>query len=175
MSEEMVQYNIEDIAKIESWKIDRMIEEIKENNAELERLKEIRDRRIEEINERYRLQEEKILKKNHYILSTLKQYAFMRKDILKETKTQFKLPMLSGDIIIKKSIPKVAKPSKDKIKEIEKVYPDFIERVEEKKVNWKELKKKLIVNENRVIDSETGEDVTDIFKIEENEEEVIIK
>lgn len=175
MSKEMVHHNIEDIAKMESWKIDRMIEEIKENNAELERLKEIRDKRIEEINERYRQQEDKILKKNHFILTTLKQYAFIRKDILKETKTQFKLPMLSGDVIIKKSIPKVAKPSKDRIKEIERVYPDFIEKVEDKKINWKELKKKLIINENRVIDSETGEDVTDVFKIEENEEEVIIK
>lgn len=175
MNEEMTQHNIEDIAKMESWKIDRMIEEIKENNAELERLKEIRDKRIEEINERYRQQEDKILKKNHFILTTLKQYAFIRKDILKETKTQFKLPMLSGDVIIKKSIPKVAKPSKDRIKEIERVYPDFIEKVEDKKINWKELKKKLIINENRVIDSETGEDVTDVFKIEENEEEVIIK
>lgn len=171
----MVHHNIKDIAKMESWKIDRMIEEIKENNAELERLKEIRDKRIEEINERYRQQEDKILKKNHFILTTLKQYAFIRKDILKETKTQFKLPMLSGDVIIKKSIPKVAKPSKDRIKEIERVYPDFIEKVEDKKINWKELKKKLIINENRVIDSETGEDVTDVFKIEENEEEVIIK
>src|SRR5690606_3005706 len=175
MTDKIVDFGFEDVSEIEEWKIDRMIEEIKENNTELERLKEIRDKRIEEINERYRLQEEKILKKNHYILSTLKQYAFMRKDILKETKTQFKLPMLSGNVIIKKPIPKVAKPSSDQIEKIERLFPEYVEKVEEKKVNWKELKKQLIIDGNRIIDANTGEDVTDIFEIEEGKEEVIVK
>lgn len=175
MSEEVVEYEYEDVAQIESWKIDKMVEEVKNNNAELERYKEIRDRRIEEIKQQYKEKEDKILKRNYFILSTLREYASLQKYALKSTKTQYKLPLLSGDIIIKKSIPKVVKPESEKIEEIEKLFPEYVEKVEEKRVNWKELKKQLIIDGNRIIDANTGEDVTDLFDIEVNEEEVIVK
>lgn len=179
MSEEQVEYaidNIEEInvAGLEDWKVDRYIEEIKENNENLKRYEVIMNKRINELKEQYNQKKESILKKNHFLLTTLNTYAKQQK-ALKSTKTQQKLSLLSGDIVIKKAAKKMKAPTKDKVEKLVENYPEHKIVEEVVKIDWKELKKKLIIQDGVVIDKETGEDISDLVTIEDLPEETIVK
>lgn len=179
MSEEQLEHvvdNIEDIdvAELEDWKVDRYIEEIKENNEDLKRYEDIMNKRIDELREQYNQKKESILKKNHFLLTTLNTYAKQQK-ALKSTKTQQKLSLLSGDIVIKKAAKKMKAPTKDKVEKLAEAYPEHKIVEEMVKVDWKELKKKFVIQNGKVYDKETGEEVSDLVTIEDKPEETIIK
>ena len=173
--EEYVVDNIEelDVANIEQWKTDSMIQEVKDNNEEIDKFKSILDERINELQAQFNFKKDTLTKRSYFLLSTLKEYAKTQK--LRKAKTQSKYTSLAGDIIIKHGSKNVAKPKKEVIDKIEELYPEYVETVEDKKVNWKDLKKKFIIQEDRIFDQETGEDVTSLLDIEEKEEEVIVK
>lgn len=182
MSEEQVEYvvdNVEgfeevvDIANIEQWKIDRMLEEVKENNEDLIRYEEIMNNRISEIKLQFEEKKNQITKQNNYKLSTLGEYAKTQK--LKKAKTQSKLPLLSGDIIIKHASKSFTKPKKANESKLAELYPEHTTKEEVIKTNWVEIKKNLVMQNNKVYDQETGEDLTDIIEVVEKDEEVIIK
>ena len=160
--------------ELEQWQVDKYIEIIKQNNQELEKYKNILDKRIEELKQQYKEKEDKINRENYFLLTTLREYAMSQED-LKSTKTQYKWQSLSGDIIIKKSLPKTVKPTKDKFDKIEKSYPDLIETEEVKKLNWKDLKSKIVVQNGVPYDKETGEDLSEFVGVEMSEESVQIK
>jgi len=176
MSEEL-EFNIDeevDVKTLESWKVDTYIKIIKNNNEDLQRYKEILDKQIEELNSKFEDKKNKIDKENRYLLVTLGQFAKLQPS-LKTTKTKHKYTSLQGNIEIKRPVPKVSKPEKDTYNKIKELYPEFVEEVKENKVDWKDLKKKFIIQSGKIFDKETGEQIKDVFSIEINDEEITVK
>lgn len=159
---------------LENWEVDKYIQIVKENNASMEKFKEIAKQRKEELDQQLQVKVDRLEKENSFLLSTLNQYAKDQED-LKSTKTQYKWEGLSGDVIIRKSLPKTVPPSRDKYEDIAKVYPEFVENVQTQKVLWGELKKKLIIQADTIYDRETGEDVHHLFNMEIPEERTEVK
>lgn len=175
MSEELTEYQVdENVTELESWKVDKYISQVKENNEQIKQLEEIFNKRVEDLRQQFEQKKEQLTQMNHYLLTTLGQFARTQPN-LKSTKTQFKLPLLSGDIIIKKPIQKIEKPKKDNEKKIAAIYPELTKTEEIVKLDWTELKKKLVIQDGRIFDQETGEDLTSLIEITEKEEEIIIK
>jgi len=175
---EELEYENIDIANIESWKIDQMIEKVKENNEDLKLYKEQLKERMKEftdkLNHQYEEKKAKIDKENQFLLTSLSQYAKSQPK-LKKAKTQSKFSSLSGDIVIKHPVKKIQKPEKEKEEKLMEKYPEFVEEVTVKKFKWAEAKKLFVIQGERVFDKETGEEVTDAVEITETPEEVIVK
>lgn len=163
-----------DVNKLEQWQIDKYIETVKQNESELKKYKNILDKRIEDLKLSYQLKEDKIKKENELILSVLGQFAKNQKD-LKTTKTQHKWEGLSGEIIIKKSLPKTKKPADDKLKDIEKNYPEFVQTEEVKKLDWRGMKGDIILQNGVPYSKKTGEDLSNIVPVEYSQESVQVK
>lgn len=168
------EYHIEDPATLEQWQVDKYIGIIKENNEAIKKYKDILKHRIQDLEFQYKQKEEKLLKENHYLLTTLGEFAKQQKD-LKSTKTQYKYESLTGNIIIKKVLPQPKKPVVEKIGDVEKLYPELVESEIVKKLNWRDLKSKIIIQKGVPYDKETGEDLSRIISIEFSEEEIQIK
>src|SRR5690625_2334236 len=151
-----------------------MIERVKKNRAELGKLREIKDKRIDEIEHSYNLKKEKLEKANEYLITTLGEFAKSQDD-LKETKTQKKYTALSGDIIIKKSKRNFLKPEKKHTDTIESIYPDLVVENTTKKIKWAELKKLLVEQDGKIYDKEAHADLTGLVGIEEKPEEFDVK
>ncbi|GLO66280.1 host-nuclease inhibitor Gam family protein [Oceanobacillus kimchii] len=164
----------ENVAELELWKVDAMIEDLKNNNEHIEKLNEIYNQRVAELKKLLDEKVEKITKDNHFIKTTLSTYAKSSQDV-KETKTQFKLPLLSGNIIVKKGKRTLNAPKKDNEAKLISLYPDFVEKVTTDKFKWSDLKSKLEIVEDRVFDTESGEDITDAVNLVEKPEEIEIK
>ncbi|WP_226035779.1 host-nuclease inhibitor Gam family protein [Aquibacillus saliphilus] len=169
-----LEYEDLDATKLEQWKVDALIEDIRENNNDIKKYKDILDKRIAELKLNFENKKTTLEKRNHYLLSTLNTYAKQQKD-LKSTKTQWKYSSLSGDILIKKPLPKLQKPVKDTYKDIQKLYPELVEDVTEQNLNWKDLKSKLVVQNGEVYDKESGENLSSYIDIEISDEETIVK
>lgn len=170
--EEEEQHGTEGV--IEDWKADLYLQKVKENNAHLDKLKNIADERKKHIDDQYKLQEEKVKKENHFLLTTLRNYT-LNQESSKESKTQIKSKSLSGEIIIKKPSVKMVKPSNDVIDTIESLYPEHVQEVSNKKIDWAGLKKKLIIQGESVYDAESGESLDGLITTEVTPEETIIK
>jgi len=180
MSEEQVEYVVDNVEEkinvktLETWKVDTYIKIIKDNNEDLKRYKEILEKQVDELNSKFEDKKNKIDKENRYLLVTLGQFAKLQPS-LKTTKTKHKYTSLQGNIEIKRQIPKVSKPEKDVYDKIKELYPEFVEEVKENKVDWKELKKKFIIQNGKIFDKETGEQIEEVFSIETNDEEITVK
>lgn len=167
--EEQEQYK-----QLEEWMIDERIESVKNRNKEIERLKEIAEKRKEQIDLKTNSDIEKLQKQNEYDLTTIRQWV-LESENKQETKTQYKLKFPSGDTVIKKPSQSVKKPSKKQFEELFKAYPEFKKKKEDYDLNWKDLKSRLKIINDKIIDAETGEDVTNLFEVDVKDEEVIIK
>lgn len=163
-----------DFKTLEPWQVDRYIEIVRENNEKIKKFKEIAKKRKLEIDNKLKLEEEKVDRENHFLLTTLNSFAKSQDD-LRSTKTQYKYESLAGDVIIKKSLPKTTPPSKDKYEDIEEVYPEFVEDVTTKKVKWGELKRNLIIQDGEIYDKNSGEKVSHLFNMEISEEKTEVK
>ncbi|PAV30333.1 hypothetical protein CIL05_07635 [Virgibacillus profundi] len=161
-----------DFAQLESWKVDKYIELVKENNETIKKYEEILEKRKAELDFHFKTKEEKLLKTNHFLLTTLNTYAKTQK--MQKAKTQSKYTSLAGDIVIKQPQDKLVKPTTKDIEAIEKLYPEFVEKVETKKINWKDLKPKFVIQAGTVYDQETGEAI-EAIKYETTEETTEVK
>lgn len=164
----------QDIQTLENWQVDKYIERVKENEATIKKYKDTLEQRILDLKQQFKQKEESLLKENQYLLTTLGEYAKLQED-LKSTKTQYKWESLSGNIIVKKVLPKPTKPTEKKMKDIEKSYPDLVTKETIKKLNWADLKKKIIIQDGVPYDQETGESLNEMVDIEYSEEEIQIK
>ncbi|WP_079709728.1 host-nuclease inhibitor Gam family protein [Paraliobacillus ryukyuensis] len=163
-----------DVNSIETWKIDSMIKEVKDNKEEIAKLEEIANQHIEEIKHTLQTKKDKLLKQNSFLLSTLAEFAKLQKDT-KNQKSQMKWTSLNGDIIIKKSKQNFSKPKNDTIDQIEEEYPELVEHETVKKLKWKDLKDKLQEKDGKVYYTETGEDISKFVSIEVKPEEYDVK
>lgn len=170
--EEEVEQQTEGV--IEDWKADAYLQRVKENNAHLDKLRNIADERKKHIDYQYTLQEEKVKKENHFLLTTLRNYT-LNQESSKESKTQIKNKSLSGEIIVKKPTVKMTKPSNDVLDTIESLYPEHVQEVTSKKLDWAGLKKKLTIQGESVFDESTGEKLDGLINTEVTPEETIVK
>jgi CRISPR/Cas system CSM-associated protein Csm2 small subunit len=159
---------------LEDWMIDQRIEEVKSRTEEIERLKEITNQRIQDIQAKADAEIQKLVNQNEYDLRTIGEAVRQHKN-KKQSKTMESVKFVSGKASIKFAQKKF-KPIKelDDSKLIE-LFPDFIEEETKIKLKWGDLKGTLKLVGDRVISEETGEDLTEYFTIEEKPEEVVIK
>jgi Bacteriophage Mu Gam like protein len=171
--EDIVEEEVIDVKTLESWKVDKYISEVIENDAQIKKLEEIAKKRKEEIDLKLKQQKETIEKRNGYLKTTLAQYAQEQPD-LKKTKTKFTLKLLSGQIEIPRSKTDFVEPKDEEVvKQILNDYPELDKT--KPAVQWGELKKKLILQGDKVYDRETGEDLSHLIKTEEKLGEVKVK
>ena len=94
----------------------------------------------------------------------------------KESKSQSKVELLSGNVVIKKPT-KTLVADKDKLIEWAKANAmnDYIDEKVVHTFKWKELKSDLDIVDGQVVNRLTGEIMNDCVGIEEKQEEVVIK
>lgn len=151
--------------------VDEIIEKVKEIQADIDRLEQLCEERIEKIKLEKELKVEKLKKQQEYYLYVLG-YIVKGSPDKKETKTQYKKQFLSGDVIIKKPRVELKKPeiSEDVIKER---FADY--KKEKIELDWKELKKDLVYIDGKVIHTVTGEDMSDVIPVEMIPEKIEVK
>lgn len=143
----------EQIFTIENDKsADWAIERIAEQERERDRLIDLANVKIEELESQIKELREKCDRDTAYLKSCL--YEYFVKVPHKATKTQETYKLLSGSLVMKKPSFKINHNDEELIKVL-----DGTEFVETKKsLKWGEFKKNLMVNEdNVVIDTTTGE------------------
>ena len=132
-------------------KADWAIEQIKEKEAERDRLIELAQAKIEDLKLQIEELNVKCINETVYFKGALAEY--FNTVPHKETKTQESYQLLSGKLIYKKPSVKI---NHDDEKLIE--WLNDTEYVETKKsLKWGEYKKHLVISGNDVIDGETGE------------------
>jgi hypothetical protein len=155
--------------------IDLAIKRVKKYDTEIERFEKMLKEEIELLTYQTQQKIDKIQKKKSWDEFNLGNIIRNAPD-KKENKTQWKKSYISGDIIIKKSDEKLNKPKiEDNILKTDDRLTDFIKTKEVKDLDWETLKPKLIIKDHKVINTETGEELTDIIPVTPVPEKVIIK
>lgn len=138
---------------------DWCIKKINESKAIKSRLDDIADEEIEQINAKKQAADAKYDREISFFTSRLRKYFdTLNPSDLKETKTQYKYPLLSGSLVMTKSKPDFEKSDDELLAYLELNNPEFVKV--EKKPAWGEFKKRLTIINGSVIDKETGEIVT---------------
>lgn len=153
---------------------DRLIRIYKAVLADYERFQSLAKRQKEEIDRRLRLKAEKYDAELVNIALTLQSFAEKHK--MKETKTQKKYQLLSGDIIIKKEVPQLIADKDTLLQAITGTeYSGYVRTKQE--VAWSDLKKRLdFTDDGMILDKETGEIVElEGLSVEVKSAEIIIK
>ncbi|MFW6028711.1 MAG: host-nuclease inhibitor Gam family protein [Halanaerobiales bacterium] len=151
-------------------KADWALQKIKELKEKKEEKKELAEKRKYQIDQWEEKQTKKIDKQINNLESLLEDYAFKLKEEDKEFKTK-DLPF--GKIQFRKQRPKWNYEDEDKLLEYaEKNMTDIIKT--KKKISKKDLKKKVEIAGNKVINPETGE-VIEGVSIKERGEKLYIK
>lgn len=136
---------------------DRLIRIYKAIEKDKQRFKDLADRQKAELERRYQLKAEKYDQELTSIVLQLGNFAEGQK--MKETKTQKKYQLLSGDIIIKKAVKQLKADNEAVLQAIEGTEYHGFKRVETKvSLAWSDLKKRLdFTDDGLIIDKETGE------------------
>ena len=153
---------------------DDLVEKIKELEEEKETYKEVAKKRVEKIN---RALEEKIGKRDKEIRQC-EQWLLNAVNISKvrETKTQRKLELLSGDVVVKKATKKFKNDNKAILEAIKEEREDLVKEKVTTSLDWASFKKELNIIGNQIINITTGE-VVEIegLEIEEVPERLEVK
>ena len=154
--------------------MDNLVEDFKSITEQIESFMQIRDRKIQTVNEQY---EEKVGPLNNeleYIKTQLRVLADQVPQ--KEAKTQSKVELLSGSVVIKKPTQTLV-ADKDKLIEWakENAMNDYIDEKVVQSFKWKELKADLDIVDGQVVNKITGEIMAEGVTIEDKPEEVVIK
>ena len=167
----------EDVAELKSYEyssvgVDEAIQRVKEYNAEIERLENLYNERIERMKAELENKTRKLQKRKDWDVYNIGRFAQQSPD-LKSTKTQYKLSMLSGDVIIKKEKEKLIKPkvTAENQDEIKQKYKDYLKTKYD--INWEEMKKSLMIKDGKVFDMKTNKEVD--VEVEIVPSEVVIK
>ena len=94
----------------------------------------------------------------------------------KETKTQRKIALLSGDFVVKKPTKKLEADKEILLEYGKKSAPNYIEQKIIESFKWADFKKNLLItDDNKVINTATGEVIESGVSVIEVPEEVVIK
>lgn len=136
--------------KLADW----AIRKIKEEEAERDRLISIANDQIAELNMQISQLETQCENKTRFLKSHLAIY--FNKVPHKETKTQESYKLLSGSLVMKKASDKIIHDDDALLSYLESSGQEEYIKVK-RSVDWAEYKKKLVISDSEVIDSETGE------------------
>ena len=153
---------------------DELVEKVKHLEEEKERFTQIANERIEQVKAQL---ERKVSKLDEWIEA----YEFSLLQIAnisttKETKTQRKLELLSGDVVIKKPSYKFKNDNKAILEAIKEERKDLVKENVTYSLDWAGFKKELEIANGNIINKLTGE-IVEIpgLEIEEVPETLVIK
>lgn len=154
--------------------MDDLVEDYKSLTEEIEKLMAIRDAKIEQAESVFNDKCIEIDKRQKRIVAELRVLAEQVPQ--KEAKTQSKVELLSGSVVIKKPKQEPKAIEIDKLIEWAKEndYNDYYKEEVLEKLQWKELKKDIQVIDGKPIFVNTGE-ILEGITIENKPEEVVIK
>lgn len=154
--------------------MDDLVEDYKLLTEEIEKLMAIRDAKIEQAESVFNDKCIEIDKRQKRIVAELRVLAEQVPQ--KEAKTQSKVELLSGSVVIKKPKQEPKAIEIDKLIEWAKEndYNDYYKEEVLEKLQWKELKKDIQVIDGKPIFVNTGE-ILEGITIENKPEEVVIK
>lgn len=154
--------------------MDNLVEDFKSITEQIESFMQIRDRKIQAVNEQYEEKVGPLNKELEYIKAQLRVLADQVPQ--KEAKTQSKIELLSGSVVIKKPTQTLV-ADKDKLIEWDKenAMNDYIDEKVVQSFKWKELKADLDIVDGQVVNKITGEIMAEGVTIEDKPEEVVIK
>lgn len=154
--------------------MDDLVEDYKLLTEEIEKLMAIRDAKIEQAESVFNDKCIEIDKRQKRIVAELRVLAEQVPQ--KEAKTQSKVELLSGSVVIKKPKQEPKPIEIDKLIEWAKEndYNDYYKEEVLEKLQWKELKKDIQVIDGKPIFVNTGE-ILEGITIENKPEEVVIK
>lgn len=154
--------------------MDNLVEDFKSITEQIESFMQIRDRKIQAVNEQYEEKAAPLNKELTYIKSQLRVLAEQVPQ--KETKTQCKVDLLAGSVVIKKPSQTLV-ADKDKLIEWAKgnAMNDYIDEKVVQSFKWKELKADLDIVDGKIVNKVTGEIMAEGVTIEDKPEEVVIK
>lgn len=133
---------------------DESLEQIIEIRSESKRLEMIANARIENIQQQLNSKLKALGKQEETLIGQLRAYSSGLK--MKESKTQKKYKLVTGELVIKKPTVKIEIIDREKlIQYVESSAQDYVKV--KKDVDWADLKKVLDIDEDRIINKETGE------------------
>ena len=151
---------------------DWAVRKINEERAELERLEAIANQQIKEIESRVESLRERTRRRTSFL--TIKLQRYFNTVPHKETATQEKYELLSGNLVMKKAKQSLVNDDNDKlVAHLEAAgLTEFVKI--EKKPAWGEFKKRLVIVDGEVVDKESGE-VVNCIKIDDVPESFEVK
>lgn len=160
--------------------MDGLINTVKKYENSKKTVKFIFEQQVEEIKEKL---EEKLMVFDDKIENSKKQLMFLMSQLdstkFSETKTQKKLELLSGNVILKKEYEKINLIDSEKALDFIKNQgiDDYCEYIKVKEsINWENFKKNLVISEQGIINVETGQILDkSIVDVEKVESKIIIK
>lgn len=152
-------------------KLDSLVEQVKELNAKKQYWRDFADAKIEEIEAKVKSETEKL--DEAIILTEAEARAVFDMLPAKETKTQYKISTLSGDVVVKKPTQKIVQPATDDLLTMifDAGREDLVKTVQ--KPMWADFKKLLTISGDKVVNTETGETLN--IAIEDVPEQLVIK
>lgn len=150
--EERNRFSIND-DNIADWAVKKIGEEV----AEFERLKALANQQIEELNMKIKALEEQTERKTSFLKGCLRYYFGTVPH--KETATQESYKLLSGSLVMKKASEKLTKDDDALVEYFQQNnMPEYIKN--EYKPKWADFKKQLTIVDGKVVNTDTGEEVT---------------
>lgn len=134
---------------------DALVEQLKENEQEIQKYKDLAKERVDMIIDLLQVKVNKLYSNNEGIKFELLQIANMSD--LKETKTQRKLELLAGDVIIKKATKKFKNDNKLLLEALKESRPDLVKEKVMESLDWANYKKELKILDNQIVNVVTGE------------------
>lgn len=134
---------------------DELVEQIKDNEEQKEKYTQLANDRIKRINEQL---ESRVSKLDEWIERgkfNLLQIANLVKT--KDTKTQRKLELLTGDVIVKKATTKLKNDNTKILEVIKEERKDLVKEKVTYSLDWAEFKKELDIVDGNIININTGE------------------
>lgn len=156
--------------------MDNLVQEIKEIDYSIEELTQIYAAQQEALKDNYESKRLPLTDKRSFLLGQLVEL-FYEVPASSDTKTQKKVTLLNGDVVIKKATQTI---DYDKSKLLawaeEKGMDGLIATKETKDFKWADFKKQLAVTDGGIVDIETGELVNiEGLTVKEVPEEVQVK
>lgn len=136
--------------------MDQLVEKIKELDMAMAELNELYKSRIELLKEQFEEREYSLQQKKEQHQGHLR--ALFEQVPQDETKTQKKVKLLSGDVVVKKSKLDIEKDSDELLKWAqENNREELINRKEVMSFKWADFKKNLLTTPNGIVAVDTGE------------------
>lgn len=154
--------------------LENIVEEIKAKQQDKQNLIDLYNAKVAELKASLDSKTEQIDRDIHFLTQTAR--AEFEALPSKETKTQRKIVLLSGEFVVKKPTKKIEADKAILLKWGKENAPDYIDTNVVESFKWADFKKTLQITEDgQIINTETGEVIKDGVEVVDVPEEVIVK